>query len=757
MPGELVSIVIPAYNPAAFLLEAIASASAQTHPHLEIVLVNDGTYKPESLAILGLASRMVGAYIEQPNRGLGAARNAGFRAAQGEYIVPLDSDDLLEPNYIAECLAALRGSDAAFAYTDFEVFGTQNFEERPGAYNLYQLLDRNYLTYAALIRKHDWERWGGYDETLKCLGYEDWEFWLRLGAHNRFGRYVPKPLFRYRKHGASLYDVARARHRDFVAYIQSLHPELYEYACRARVKARWLPAVSVISRHPVTNQTIEDIQVIAPGETPLAPAILDATIAPLAPHAAELAALANWSGVAARAATHASARNKLHRHLLNAELLSLRSWTHHPARSFARLIPLRLKERINAASGPGLFDLSFYLQFQPNSVLMGNNVVEPLRYYPRPAAGRKRAALVTPHLGPGGAESVLYDISSALCSKHFEILLLATHSRDNSWLPKWSEQVDHVYDLGQVVPPERMAMALCSVISNWQCDSLVVQNSSFGYAALPHIRKLLPSIQILDVIHAIDESWDQIGATAAVALNIDIRVALSEAVRDRLLAQGTPAEKIVLVRNGVDLERYPPSPLNTHSTKTILMAARLDPVKRPLLAADIANELAKLRPQRDFRFVVAGDGPERQRFEQRVRKLGLDAIFDFRGHVADLAPLYRDADLVILPSRSEGVPLVILEALASARPVVASNAGSIPEVLDSSCGILIEKPEAAEFARAIHSLLDDSALRETMGAAGRRKIEERHDLRQTRESWNRLFDQRASVSVSSTSRSTAIK
>ena len=250
MPDDLVSIVIPAYNPATFLLEAIASASAQTHPNVEIILVNDGTDKPESLTVLEQAARVVNIYVHQSNRGLGAARNAGFRAAHGEYIVPLDADDLIQPAYVAECLAALRGSDVAFAYTDFQVFGTKTYRERPGEYNLYRLLDRNYLTYAALIRKHAWANSGGYDESLKCLGYEDWEFWLRLGAHNYFGQYVPKSLFRYRKHGASLYDYALARHQEFVAYIRSLHPELYEYETRARIKARWSPAASIISREP---------------------------------------------------------------------------------------------------------------------------------------------------------------------------------------------------------------------------------------------------------------------------------------------------------------------------------------------------------------------------------------------------------------------------------------------------------------------------------------------------------------------------
>jgi glycosyltransferase involved in cell wall biosynthesis len=108
--------------------------------------------------------------------------------------------------------------------------------------------------------------------------------------------------------------------------------------------------------------------------------------------------------------------------------------------------------------------------------------------------------------------------------------------------------------------------------------------------------------------------------------------------------------------------------------------------------------------------------------------------------------------------------LVILEALASARPVVASKVGSIPEVLDSSCGILVERFEAAaEFARAIDSLLDQRELREKMGGAGRRKMETSHDIRKTLVAVEGLFNQGsavnqgASVSVSSTNRSTAME
>src|ERR1700733_4042696 len=115
MPDPLVSVVIPAYNPTKFLLDAIASASAQTHSRTEIILVNDGSDQPESLVILEEAARSVNTYLEQSNQGPSAARNAAFRIARGNYVVPLDADDLLGPAYIATCVAALN-SGRAFVY-----------------------------------------------------------------------------------------------------------------------------------------------------------------------------------------------------------------------------------------------------------------------------------------------------------------------------------------------------------------------------------------------------------------------------------------------------------------------------------------------------------------------------------------------------------------------------------------------------------------------------------------------------------------
>ena len=88
----------------------------------------------------------------------------------------------------------------------------------------------------------------------------------------------------------------------------------------------------------------------------------------------------------------------LQRHFVNAGLWSIGAWLRHPLRSAGRRIPLGVKERLNSATGRQLFDLRFYLQFQPRAVLLAGSVVEPLRYMPKPPA-RRRAAFITSSLG----------------------------------------------------------------------------------------------------------------------------------------------------------------------------------------------------------------------------------------------------------------------------------------------------------------------------------------------------------------------
>jgi glycosyltransferase involved in cell wall biosynthesis len=764
----VVSVVIPCYNPGPHLLDAIASARSQTAKPVEIIVVNDGASNPESRAVLKQAAPLTDIYIEQENHGVAAARNVGFSAAKHRYVLPLDCDDAIRPEYIARCVAVLEERpEAAFAHTDYELFGVKSYPERC-SYNLYRLLEQNTLTYSALIRKEDWEQIGGYDETMR-LGYEDWEFWLRLGASRRFGAHVPARLFRYRKHGRSLSDTASEHHEELVAYIRTKLAALYTHESVTRIKAEWLPSVCLAGNCDLRRQTIGDLQALPAGDLNAiagrsrAPAILAVGNGPLDAHSAELAALCVWGGnpgarfsdgsvALARDGTTRRARagepstspygsgfgGTIRRHWINAELNRAETWR-QPLLALSRLIPLRVKEAVNSAAGRPVFDLSFYLRFQPRAILTGKSVVEPLRYLPKEAA-KPRVALVTPHLGAGGAELVLLEIAAALSRSGHEVLLIATQSTDGRWAARWRQAADHVYDLSPLVVPERMSAAVYSIVANWKCSGVVLQNSLFGYAAAPLIRNALPGVRLVDIVHAAGDDWDFLRSTAEVSRSMDARVAISAHVAERLRQDGVPPERIRLIRNGVDLERFRPREPST-GRPAILFLGRLDAVKRPMMLAEIADELATLRG-RDFRILVAGDGPELRPLQAKVAHRRLADLFEFAGFAGDTPALFAKAAILVLPSRSEGVPLSILEAMASGIPVVASNVGAVAEAIDASCGVLIDSgdDETRRFAAAIDQLLNDGHLRSRLGSAGRRKVEAYYDIAEARAAYARLLD-----------------
>ena len=776
-PLPLVSIVIPCFNPGEYLFQAIASARAQLAVSVEIILVNDGTNDPSGLDVVKRAIPLVDRYIYQENRGLAAARNSGFRVAVGELVAPLDADDIFEAGFVAECRDALAACpDAAFAYADYRKFGRENFIERQAEYNLYQLLDRNTHAYAALIRHKDWELAGGYDEKMR-VGYEDWEFWLRLGGLGRFGCHVPMVLFRYRKHGYSLLDVARSHHQQNIEYIQKKHAGMYSREGRAQIKARWFPATRILVNngqdYDPAQQTLLDCATTngLDGSARTPSAFLIAS--PRVPDAnsAELAALAVWSGTArvelpdgsiacsADALQSGTAVNRtgtrsepavrgrlletLHRHLVNAELLTWTTWRQKPVASLLRLIPLRFKEWVNRICGRALFDLSFYLQFRPGSVFADNSVLEPLVYMPR-IGDRRRVALITPHLGPGGAEAMLYEIAGFLDRSRFEISLITVKADDQRWRGRWSARVDHIYDLGTVVSAaERVGGAIYSLVTNWKYDIVLIQNVLSAYSFLPRIREALPSARIIDLIHSIDEEWNIAEATATVAEAFDTRVAVSAAGAHQLRAAGTPSGKIRVIRAGIDTNRFR---ISTDSRRPgswrILFAARLDPVKRPRLLAEIASKLLAIRQSPDFVITVAGDGPDLGRLRHDVAHAGLDDRFDFRGFIADIGPLIQDSDIVLLTSRNEGIPLIVLEALGCGKPVVSSAVGAVAEaVIHGETGLLIDRmdQEPERFARAINELIESSERREQLGEAGRLLVREEYSQERACVAWREIF------------------
>lgn len=194
----MVSVVIPCYNHGGFLMETLDSLQAQSFTDFEIIVVNDGSTDEATVAMLqGLTSANT-RVIHTPNRGVSAARNRGIEEALGDYILPLDSDDKIGPDYLKFSVGLLESRpEVAIVYGERVLFGEREGMDVLPDYNTRALLIDNCIYPAALFRKDDWRTVGGYSEKM-VYGWEDWDFWISLSELNKQVVKIPEILFYYR-------------------------------------------------------------------------------------------------------------------------------------------------------------------------------------------------------------------------------------------------------------------------------------------------------------------------------------------------------------------------------------------------------------------------------------------------------------------------------------------------------------------------------------------------------------------------------
>lgn len=202
-----VSIVIPCFNDGRYLPDAIASAQTQTHPNIEIVVVDDHSTDVQTLDALRVAADRGAHVLKTPEgkKGPSAARNAGIAQASGDYILPLDADDKIDPAYIATALAVFeRDPDVVICGCNVRFFGLRHHRLNQPPLSMVALVLEEYkLVNSCLFRKSDWERVGGYDESL-VFSREDMVFWLDLLQLGGKIHVLPDEFFFYRIRPRSL-------------------------------------------------------------------------------------------------------------------------------------------------------------------------------------------------------------------------------------------------------------------------------------------------------------------------------------------------------------------------------------------------------------------------------------------------------------------------------------------------------------------------------------------------------------------------
>lgn len=208
----LVSVIIPTYNREVLLSEALASVLLQTYSNVEIIVVDDGSSDDTGCVLAGYDSHVV--VIRQENRGRSAARNAGVRVAQGEFVVFLDSDDLILPSKIQSQVDYLLRNPAVdvvygdgYTVDDDGALGplepyVVRFPPASAVEFAYSLLCRNHFAiHAALIRRTALLAQPLFDESL--TRFEDWDLWIRMCLGGCSFAYINEKVAVYRRHAGN--------------------------------------------------------------------------------------------------------------------------------------------------------------------------------------------------------------------------------------------------------------------------------------------------------------------------------------------------------------------------------------------------------------------------------------------------------------------------------------------------------------------------------------------------------------------------
>ena len=369
---------------------------------------------------------------------------------------------------------------------------------------------------------------------------------------------------------------------------------------------------------------------------------------------------------------------------------------------------------------------------------------------------KPRVLLIVPWLTTGGADKFNLDLTEQLTRRGWEITIAATVGGDNSWQPNFGVYTPDIFILNHFLRLPDYPRFLRYLIGSRQIDTVIVTHSELGYLLLPYLRSHFPSVSFVDYTHIVEEYWKN-GGYPRMALDfqeqLDMNIVASQHIKDWMQTHQADPRQIEVCYINVDPDIWHPDSSTRASvrdelgispdTPVILFAGRILAQKQPPV---LAKTLLNLQ-QRGLKFValVAGNGPQFEWLNSYVQKHQLSANVHLLGEVPNqrVRDLMTAADIFFLPSRWEGIALVLYEAMASGLPVVGADVGGQRELVTPECGILIEladeDTQVQGYSDVLADLMAKPETRQAFGQAGHERVSSLFPLDQMGERMVRLL------------------
>lgn len=220
---------------------------------------------------------------------------------------------------------------------------------------------------------------------------------------------------------------------------------------------------------------------------------------------------------------------------------------------------------------------------------------------------------------------------------------------------------------------------------------------------------------------------------------LDHVVCVSNGQAEKVRRVGVHADKMSVIHNSARIGDFSPVPKSDRSTFTVLAAGRLSPEKGFQLLPAVAEQLA--HRQVDIRFLMAGDGDLRESIQNDAKNRNVQDRIEFLGFRTDIDRLMADSDVLLLPSFTEGLPNVVLEAAAAGKPTVATRVGGTPEaILHGKTGFLVPAGDVNAMVDSLGQLANCRELCDTMGRSARLFMEQHFSFHSQADAYRELIE-----------------
>lgn len=434
--------------------------------------------------------------------------------------------------------------------------------------------------------------------------------------------------------------------------------------------------------------------------------------------------------------------------LVSQGLPTARAWVRHPLRSLHVAVPTTAVAR--GARAFGLVRTAERLAVLPPVEPETEAPAELSHLSVRQRQAAHRVLILHTQLLLGGADRVLLDIigRSDPMLLSFDVL---THSPGGGpWRERFARFTDQLYDMPAFLRPVDWPSFALQTIESHGVDVVLISNSDYGYRLSPAIKARFPGLPIVDLLHAEApyQTWDNFRTGAHYRSFLDRRVVITESLaRTQVEKYGEDADRITVIPNGVDTSgEYDPEHISQRGARKALglpakgglvsFFGRYSSEKQPVTVLQVANAMAGTP---DLHFALYGEGPLEPQMHEYVIEHRMGNVSIGRP-TSQIAEVLAASDVLLFPSKREGLPVAGLEAMSMAKPVVAADVpGWNDLIVPGETGLLVPVDDVSAYVAAIEEILCDPARANEMGAHARARAVECYDVERMAGQWQTLL------------------